>query len=296
MAISYTSHESWRNMKSGNNRNLERHIMEDTSGVGLSFEKIDYNNAYDFTIAHRPWYFEFLLFENGNGGRQSIDFVEYRVKPKTLYVIAPGQVHLLQRKSNENGVLLQVSPDFLAQCIHPYNADWNYHLRSFPEVVLSDKSFCKMKSSFNHLRDLLKDGGHLAQYKLKHVFALIFLEILDITLEQLPIQVVSDSTLAFIKYAEGNFDKHRNISRYAKELGIPPKKLACEVKARFGKTPLQIVHELLYLEIKRVLRTEQMSFKEVSHQLNFDDQSSFTRFVRKQGGMTPTHLKLSLMK
>ena len=72
------------------------------------------------------------------------------------------------------------------------------------------------------------------------------------------------------------------------------KKLTTEVRKRYGKSPLQIIHELLFVEIKRMLRVDGLTHKEISYRLNFDDQSSYTRFVRKMGDMTPTQLKQAL--
>lgn len=77
--------------------------MHPFSGTEKSSNKflvknIAHKNKYDFTVTHRHDYFEILLFKNGSGGTQIIDFSEYKINARDLFLVGPGQVHLLKRK------------------------------------------------------------------------------------------------------------------------------------------------------------------------------------------------------
>lgn len=274
---------------------IHRHpLPNEASDPGLRFETIDHQNHYDFEVMHRHDYYEVLLFLSGDTGQQLIDFVEHEIEANCLYIITPGQVHLMQRKPKENGILVQFTAEFLRQSIHPFDADWNYHLRACAKLPLSASQRNVVQAAMQELNVLLGDTGAMARHKLRHRFALFFLEVIELASARLDLSKASDTATRFIREAEQNFHQLRTISLYAEQLEVPVKKLTAEVKQRYGKSPLQIVHELLYVEIKRMLRVDRLSHKEISYKLHFDDQSSYTRFVKKMGNMTPTQLKNSL--
>ena len=269
-------------------------LPNSASEPGLRFEYIDHPNPYNYQVAHRHDYYEILLFTSGAGGRQLIDFVEYEIGANCLYMVTPGQVHLVQRKPSENGVLLQFSAEFLSQCIHTFDADWNYHLRACPMLRLTPEQASTMNDAMVEVANLLKQDSTLAHHKLRHRFALCFLEIIELVSEPVELARSADTSMRFIREAEQNFHHQRSVAAYADGLGVPVKKLTTEVKKRYGKSPLQILHELLFVEIKRMLRVDGLTHKEISYRLQFDDQSSYTRFVRKMGDVTPTQLKQQL--
>jgi len=126
---------------------IELHPFIHNSGPApLSVENIDYVNPYDYKSLHRHSYFELLLFDRGYGGKQIIDFNEYNIESETLYVIVPGQVHLMKRSFHENGMLIQFTKEYLARSVGPIYADCFYLLCSSPQIKLTRKEFLKLKS------------------------------------------------------------------------------------------------------------------------------------------------------
>ena len=191
-------------------------------------------------------------------------------------------------------MLIQFTKEVLSQSIHPFDADWNYQLRACPMLRLNAADRQRMKHAMEELHALLQETSSMARHKLRHRFALFFLELIELATVPMELTHTADASVRFIREAEEHFHHLRNVAAYADKLGIPVKKLTAEVKKRYGKSPLQIIHELLYVEIKRMLRVDGLTHKEISYRLHFDDQSSYTRFVRKMGNMTPTQLKQTL--
>jgi AraC-like DNA-binding protein len=54
-----------------------------------------------------------------------------------------------------------------------------------------------------------------------------------------------------------------------------------------GKTSSQIIKAKQVLEIKRLLVHTNLSVTEIAGQLNFPDQSYFTRFFKRETGISP---------
>lgn len=263
----------------------------DFKDLGFKAYVVSHDNPYDFNQMHRHTYFEIFLFTHGFKGSQIIDFIKHEIKSKNLYIVAPNQVHLMQRKVDEDGIVIQFTNEFLQTSISPIQLDWLYQIRTSPQTALSDVNFDKLYFSFKKLEKLYLTKGDYRQEQIRHYFAYTIFQILELL--PAPIQMDEDKNIVyqFVEMAEQNFKEQRKVSVYAKELTTSVSYLNRALKDRFGKTALEILHDLLLVEIKRLLLVEQLSNKEISYVLNFDSQSSFSRFVRKHTGCSPSNLK-----
>ena len=272
---------------------MKNHQFSNQTGLSsqILIEDISHDNPYDFTQIHRHSYFEIFLFKKGDGGSQVIDFVDYSIQSKHLYIVAPNQVHLMQRKPSEDGLVIQFSKSFLQSSIAPFQLDWLYKLRNTPVTSLSDKEFSILYQAFSILKQLQYSNNGYKRQQVRHAFAYIIFQILELLPFHITTEKDDNIAYSFIDLAEKNFKEQRKINLYAQQLGTSVNALNKKIKARFGKTALEIIHEMLIIEIKRILKIEQLSNKEISFQLNFDSQSSYSRFVRKHTGYAPSDLR-----
>src|SRR4029078_7133298 len=98
----------------------------------------------------------------------------------------------------------------------------------------------------------------------------------------------------FKNFVEKHFTEHRSVWAYAKMLNISPRYLSDVVKASTGRSPLEIIHDILFLEAKALLRSTDRSVSEIAHELRFDDQAHFSHFIKKRTGSTPGELRKKL--
>lgn len=89
---------------------------------------------------------------------------------------------------------------------------------------------------------------------------------------------------------ETHFRKEHGVGFYAEELFKSPKTLSNSFK-EFETTPLQIIHDRLLLEIKRLLMYSDISIKEITFNLNFLNVSAFSKFFKKKTGQSPIAFK-----
>lgn len=264
----------------------------DFKDLGFKAYDISHDNPYDFNQIHRHTYFEIFLFKNGDNGSQIIDFTKYEINSKNLYIVAPNQVHLMQRKIDEDGIVIQFTNEFLQTSISPIQLDWLYQIRTSPQTALSDVNFDKIYFSFEKLKKLYLLKGNYRQEQIRHYFAYTIFQILELLPTNIHIHDNKKIVYQFIEMAEQNFKEQTKVNTYANKLAISVSHLNRALKDRFGKTALEILHDLLLVEIKRLLLVEQLSNKEISYILNFDSQSSFSRFVRKHTGYSPSNFKI----
>lgn len=91
----------------------------------------------------------------------------------------------------------------------------------------------------------------------------------------------------FCATLEHHFRSQKPVSFYASSVGLSSVHLTRLTRAVLGMSPLEAVASRRLLEAKRLLRFTQYAVHEVSHQLGFSDVSYFSRFFKKQTGLSP---------
>lgn len=98
----------------------------------------------------------------------------------------------------------------------------------------------------------------------------------------------------FKHLVEKHFADQRNVWAYAKMLNISSRHLSDVVSSSTGRSPLEIIHDILFLEAKALLRSTDKTITEIAHELRFGDQSHFSHFIKKRTGLTPAELRKTL--
>jgi len=74
-------------------------------------------------------------------------------------------------------------------------------------------------------------------------------------------------------------------------LNKSPKTLS-NVFSKIGqKTPLQYINDRKMLEARRLLKYTDKSVKEITYELGYEDVQTFSRFFKKQEGISPTYFR-----
>ena len=258
----------------------------------LIIEELDYSNPYDFHKPHRHDYFEIILVRSG-AGTQYIDFTPYNMAEGQIFAIYPGQIHLLERNTAQ-GLLIQFRKDIF-EFIHPVK----HHDLYFP-VQSANPDF----EAFSHLYDLASRIQLLLQTPelspLSAQKAYSYLQIILITLPELyPARTICHGQPIidqFLTLLTQHIRTHKKVADYCVMLNCRLDKLNSACKSCFGKTPLELIHEELLLEIRRMLLLNTTSLKEIAYELNFDSPANFSGFIKMKTGMTPSELQASIFK
>jgi len=86
---------------------------------------------------------------------------------------------------------------------------------------------------------------------------------------------------------ELHFREKHTVAEYAALLHKSPKTLSNLFAQHNTNSPLQIIHDRILMEARRLLVYTDFSVKEVGYQLGFDSLQSFSRFFKKGEGYSP---------
>jgi len=95
----------------------------------------------------------------------------------------------------------------------------------------------------------------------------------------------------FLELVNRDYVTQRTVESYAGELGITAPYLNQLCRESTGRHALQIVHERIALEARRYLIYTALRISEIADRLGFADPAYFTRFFRRQSGLSPREFR-----
>jgi len=100
----------------------------------------------------------------------------------------------------------------------------------------------------------------------------------------------------FQKLIEKNFVTLKLPKDYAELLYITPNHLNALCNDLLGISAGEVIRNRILLEAKRLLINLNLTISEISYQLNFNDNSYFTKFFKKYTGLTPEEFRKRTLK
>ncbi|MFK7756682.1 MAG: helix-turn-helix domain-containing protein [Flavobacteriales bacterium] len=90
---------------------------------------------------------------------------------------------------------------------------------------------------------------------------------------------------------EQHFKTKHSVAEYAELMFKSPKTLSNLFSKLGAKTPLQYIRERIMLEARRLLTYTDLSIKEVAYEIGYEDIPTFSRFFKKNEGISPSDFK-----
>lgn len=104
---------------------------------------------------------------------------------------------------------------------------------------------------------------------------------------------VIDIIKKFCDLVETNFLKNRTVSFYAEQLHVHPNYLNALIKKHTGITAKESIQNRLLLETKYLLHSTDLSIKEISNRVGFNDPNYFTSFFTRLENISPGNYRSS---
>jgi AraC family transcriptional regulator, transcriptional activator of pobA len=262
----------------------------------FAINDLAYKNPYDYHRPHRHTYYEIFLITKG-GGSQIIDFKDIPLVDYSCYIVFPQQIHHVRRHPASAGTIFQFNEQNIPGSSLAAMADHLLVLRNSSVVFENDVL------KYDQLKDIFQLVlSHTNRSSLfKKETALLMLQMLLYKVIELsdskPVKTSGDDRQVidlFLKMIDHRFREEHLVKAYVKKMNINEKKLAELTKKFLGMTPLQVIHNRILLEVKRMLSLKQDSFKEISYFLGFENAAAFNAFVKGKTGLTPTELERQL--
>lgn len=246
----------------------------------------------NLVFPHRHNFYHLVFFTQG-GGSHTIDFNLFTVHPFQIYFMIPGQVHSWDFEGEMEGYVVNFSEAFFRSFL--LNPDYLDSFSFFDGdssnsvVAVANEIQANITGLFEEL--LLQTGKakfreDIIRVLLLHIFLL--LEQSNAQHKKPNAQNQKNPLIRnFQKLIEKNFTTLKQPGEYAELLHVTPNHLNALCKEHLSLQAGAVIRNRIVLEAKRLLINLHFTVSEIAYKLNFNDNSYFTRFFKKETGVTP---------
>lgn len=231
------------------------------------------------------------------------DFIEYKTLNDTLFFFSVGQQ--FQIADNSKGEMIYFNPEFYCIAFHDKELTCDgvlfNNVFETPYIILTNEE----NSSFGRICDQIKHELNKDDYwteemtrtKLKELIITASRAWLNRIPEQRGMGTTEDAvTRKFSHLVEANYHRYHSVAEYAELLYMSPKTLYRKIVDEKGTSPNVLIKNRIILQAKRLLVNTDLTVKEISAQLGYEDQSYFVRFFKIQTEKSPIEFRKTANK
>ena len=171
-----------------------------------------------------------------------------------------------------------------------------------PVIPLSEEDALRFNNDIEHLRVRRTDLHHLFYDELIGSLALTMIyDLFDFHAklhgESNPTERTTNVIKRLLSLLEsGRAKRYREVAYYANELNVSPKYLSETVKRLTGNSVMNLIDKYAVPVLIDFLKNSQLSFSQISEEMNFSSLSYFSRYAQKHLGMSPTEYRVANSK
>ena len=279
------------------NRDLKPYDIDMMVMPGTLEDK--HKNCETIPALRRQFNLIYLLLEGEHDIKLGADHLQ--LNPNDLVIVPENMIYASDHIKNCKGFCIHFKPEFLnSQLTRPLTEDFPYFHFDAPHIInLSHTESEIIQTSFRNIIEEYERSSTEKDFLLCNLILILLLRVREIyrtRVKELKKNISRREQLAnaFKLLLEKNFIETRTVNDYAEMLHVSPKHLSEVVSETFGRSPLQIIHDILLLEAKVQLKATDKSVSEIAYHLKFDDQPHFTHFIKKRTGLSPQELRKKL--
>lgn len=210
-----------------------------------------------------------------------VNMVEYLLEPQTLLAITPDSIFEIIEYSQDLDMMAFSMKDLPSEAL----------LSQPVELQMDDDEWLLIGEYFR----LLWHEVHRQPVSLPiltHLQTAMMLEVKRIGMQQEPLReqkATKSETLLhrFLHLINIYGLRERKIDFYADQLCVTPNYLSSVIKKASGLTVLQWLNRYAIQQAKILLKYSDLPAWEIAEQMNFANPSFFSKFFKKETGMTP---------
>jgi AraC family transcriptional activator of pobA len=255
----------------------------------------------NLSAAHRHTFYHLVLFTHG-GGSHTIDFESFKVKPYQIYFMIPGQVHSWNFEGFTDGYVINFSASFFHTfLLNPaYPENFPFFSGDVKDAVINLPKTLHAKIT-QLFEEIIKESGNRGAHGADMIRVLMLQ--LFILIGRLDKDVGSQRPAPYNqtllknlkKLIDANYTRLKLPKDYADLLYITPNHLNAVCKDLLGMQAGEVIRNRTLLEAKRLLTNPQLNIAGIAFELNFSDNSYFTKFFKKAEGITPEEFRKKIL-
>ncbi len=269
---------------------IPTHQLPGLSRIPTRIERIEPTTNAVSNDVHRHDFHELFFFASGSG-EHMIDLEQVTINAPCVHLVAPGQVHQLDRSADMQGLVVMFATSAQLGQGHVARAELFMHADR-PCAFSVDGDQLRESNTLVEMMEteLERTTGPVGDV-VEGILGILLIKCAHWAKtnsgEAFSKADTSDSVDRFVDLVERGFIEERQVGKYAAQLSISADHLNEQVKKRLGRTASSVIQERLMLEAKRLLLHADLSIKEVGYALNMKDPAYFTRWFHKVEGDTP---------
>ena len=228
----------------------------------------------------------------------SLDYMNYTFAENNWIELSPSaDVKLLNFSDNFSAYIIMASESFILDTLldkKPIPISHFVDSRESPHLEITEEEMKALKSSADRILHYLKIEHNYKKDMLHNTFYNFILEASNIFRNRDGIRkklgnlsrkeaIIRD----FLILVEQNAMSEHNPSFYSDKLCISTQYLSIILKDTTGHTANYWIAKKITAQAKILLRTPNLTIKEITDKLHFADQSSFGKFFKKHAGISP---------
>lgn len=262
-------------------------------GMDFKIERdIDNEMNIEVSFSHRHTFYAIYWIHKGKGVH-IIDFKDYEIKAGRIFYIRPGQVHFFRIETEINYSALQFTEEFML----PY---YDFNLEKWQNIAAYEDMDAEKQKRLRILFDLMynefRQKSPESRSILQSELNTLMLELERMDISGANIQKLPELLLRYKKLVNEQYFIHHQVKEYASQLGVSPNYLNVLSQKHWGESALSLINKRLILEIKRMLLRSNDNISEIAYHLNFNELSYFSRFFKRNEGLTPNEFRTQMNK
>ena len=246
-------------------------------------------SEHDHSKPHRDDHYLIMIATGGHFVIE-IDFDKNIITAPAMVLIFPGEIHHIVSVGNPSGWGISIDPSLIDEEFQVMME------KGFSQSILLDKD----AAFFSHACTLMEQMEKLQKATASLYTVRAIHSILDALLALIAGEIsmvtqsgkTKESKAAIIdrdfkRLLKLHYKEWKQPARYAAELHISPAHLYDTIKKTNGDSVSAYIQRYCMLEAKRMLYFTQLTVREISYQLGYEEPVYFGKLFKKVTGLTP---------
>ncbi|MFT5892492.1 MAG: AraC-like DNA-binding protein [Dokdonia sp.] len=164
-----------------------------------------------------------------------------------------------------------------------------------PIITLNKKDRTCFEAAFYLLEEEFEEKDHIQGEMLRVLLKRILIKSSRLIRKGLNDTTIPSPQLDIVRrynvLVEKHFREKHQVSEYAEMLHKTPKTLSALFKRMGDALPLTIINNRILLEAKRLLLYSDKTAQEIAFELGYNESGHFSRFFKKEVGITPINFR-----
>ena len=255
-------------------------------------KELDLKKAGEHKLIHIHWN------RNNTPIKIHLDSLTFQLAPNQIFTTTFFQ-HLEISNTEPPLTTFSFNREFYCIVDHDQEVSCNgilfFGTQDTPIITLDDVEEKKFSLLYEVFIDEFSTRDNIQGEMLRMLLKRLIIKTTRLAKQQLISKEIKETQIDIVRQfnvlVDIHFKEKRQVSEYAELLYKSPKTLSNLFLKYNQKTPLQIIHERIVLEAKRLLLYTDKTAKEIAYDLGFEEVASFHKMFKKVVGNTPQQFK-----